>query len=604
MIRNINVSASSYLGIVTEAKENYYLFSSFKGRFYVYDSNNAYDEGDIIQIKGDRRLLEKEFLEEKFDFNEYLINKGYYYQLYVKEEKMIVNSFFSRKSLIIFLKGKINENSFLLIKSLFFGENDRNSYYYFLSQSLQFYMITSLGSPYFSLINKKLLKKVNKNFKKVLFWLILIPFIILNPRRLLWIRLIVFELINFVLEKKKIKISLLKKVSLSLIILLFLNPYYAFQNGFIVSYIILISYALINPLINKKNKLLKTIITFLLLQAILLINNWLVYYEINLLLPLLSLIMPIFYLFYFLLTFCLFTRHYKGIEVITSMYNNFLTLIEDVRINIVLGKLSNYIVVLLIISSLFVFIEYGKNNYRYLRNNVIVICCLLFSEIIPFNKYEQSISFINVGQGDAILIRNKGKTFLVDTGGSTSFDIANEVLIPFFKRNQIMKIDYLLVTHEDHDHNGGREELIKKGYVSNIIDSKTVFPINFYGIYINNLNIWQNDFSSSNDKSYVLSLKVNHKSWLLMGDAEIKIENKMLDYYKDLKHDYIKIGHHGSNTSSSLLFLEAVSPSVAIISCGKNNLYGHPHKEVINRLKSLDIEIKRTDIEGTIKFYF
>lgn len=88
-----------------------------------------------------------------------------------------------------------------------------------------------------------------------------------------------------------------------------------------------------------------------------------------------------------------------------------------------------------------------------------------------------------------------------------------------------------------------------------------------------------------------------------MGDATENVEKKMLNHYKNLHHDYLKIGHHGSNTSSSLSFLKAVSPKVAIISCGKNNRYGHPSKEVISRLNKLDIEIKRTDVDGTIKFY-
>lgn len=605
MIRNINVSSSYYIGIVTEAKENYYLFSSVKGKFYVYEKNNLFDEGDIIKVKGERVLLEKESIEEKFDFNNYLNNKGYYYRLYVNEKKIIINSLFSRKSLINRIKGKINDDSFSLIKSLFFGEIDRTSDFYYQSESLKFYIITSLGSSYFTLINRKVLKNTNKSFKKAIFWICLTPFIIFNPKRFLWIRLLIFDLINYAYDKRKVKASLLQKVSLSAVVLLFINPYYAFQNSFIVSYAILLSYALINPLINKKKKIIKVGVNFLFMQMILMINTWCSYYEVNLLLPLLSLITPLIYLIDAILTIFLFINYYKGIDYITGVYKNILSIIDDVKINIVLGKLSIYILLLLIIFSLFSIIEFAKNNNKYLKNNLFIVSLILLGEVLPFNKYEQSITFINVGQGDSILIRNKGKSLLIDTGGSKSFDIVTETLIPYFKKNQIMKIDYLLITHEDYDHMGGREELIEKEYILNIIDSKTTFPINFNGIYINNLNLWQNEFlDNNNNKSYVLSFEVNDKKWLLMGDAEEKVEHKLLDYYADLKHDYIKIGHHGSNSSSSLSFLKAVSPKVAIITCGKNNSYGHPHEEVLRRLKSLDVDVRRTDLDGTIKFYF
>jgi len=121
---------------------------------------------------------------------------------------------------------------------------------------------------------------------------------------------------------------------------------------------------------------------------------------------------------------------------------------------------------------------------------LVIVFMLLIGEIIPFNKLEQSITFINVGQGDSILIKNKGQTLLIDTGGSTYFNVATESLIPYFKRNQISSLDYLLITHEDYDHMGGREELINQGYIKNIINEKTVFPFNFNGIYIS--------FSTSN----------------------------------------------------------------------------------------------------------
>jgi competence protein ComEC len=97
-------------------------------------------------------------------------------------------------------------------------------------------------------------------------------------------------------------------------------------------------------------------------------------------------------------------------------------------------------------------------------------------------------------------------------------------------------------------------------------------------------------------------MELMNKKWLFMGDAPNWVEKKVVEEHPELDCDILKAGHHGSDTSSSLLFLKAVTPEVAILSCGLNNSYGHPHISVLNRLKSLGIKIRRTDEEGTISY--
>ena len=123
-------------------------------------------------------------------------------------------------------------------------------------------------------------------------------------------------------------------------------------------------------------------------------------------------------------------------------------------------------------------------------------------------------------------------------------------------------------------------------------------------IKIDNYNLWQNDATDKNNSSYVLSIQMSKRSYLLMGDADKEIENKIMKHFRNIKHDVIKVGHHGSSSSTSEKFLKEVNPSAAVISCGKNNKYGHPSKEVIDLLNKYDIEIYRTDERGTIKFYY
>jgi competence protein ComEC len=97
-------------------------------------------------------------------------------------------------------------------------------------------------------------------------------------------------------------------------------------------------------------------------------------------------------------------------------------------------------------------------------------------------------------------------------------------------------------------------------------------------------------------------MELMNKKWLFMGDAPTWVEKKVVEEHPELDCDILKAGHHGSDTSSSLLFLQAVTPEVAILSCGLNNSYGHPHISVLNRLKNLGIKIRRTDEEGTISY--
>ena len=119
-----------------------------------------------------------------------------------------------------------------------------------------FYPFINISGSFFSFIKNKTFKLDKKKPKKWLFWIILLPFILLRPNRFLWIRLLVFEIINYVSKKKGIKLSLIKKVSLSMIVILFINPYYAYQSSFILSYLILIMSALVIPLIKRKKRFL------------------------------------------------------------------------------------------------------------------------------------------------------------------------------------------------------------------------------------------------------------------------------------------------------------------------------------------------------------
>ncbi|MFA6862129.1 MAG: MBL fold metallo-hydrolase [Bacilli bacterium] len=248
-------------------------------------------------------------------------------------------------------------------------------------------------------------------------------------------------------------------------------------------------------------------------------------------------------------------------------------------------------------------------NYHFKRPamfSALGIPLILLISFCPdyFDHYE--VTFIDVGQGDSTLIRNGKSNILIDTGGSTKTDLGTNCLVPYLRKRKIRKLDAVLITHLDYDHYGALESLKNHFQVDQVIYGNDFadFENHSYvlgNLKIKNLNLY-NISTDTNDQSGVFSFSIKDTSFLIEGDAPINIEKKILKDNPDIKVDYLKLGHHGSKTSSCFEYLKALEPKIAIISCGLNNQYGHPDKEVIARLEKLNIEYHRTDYEKTITY--
>ncbi len=248
---------------------------------------------------------------------------------------------------------------------------------------------------------------------------------------------------------------------------------------------------------------------------------------------------------------------------------------------------------------------------------------------VPIAKEgEISIHFIDVDQADSALILDGDKVMLIDAGNYPN-DSHKDYMLKYLRDRGVETIDYLVLTHAHGDHIGGAPEVINSFDVKNCIMSKQphtskTFERTLDALEDKNVNVLpaeagdtytlgsatfeilgalQEEYKDLNDSSVVLRLDFGERSILFTGDAEKVAEAEMVERYSGtskLDTDVLKVGHHCSGSSTTQEFLSLVTPSVAIISCGVNNEYGHPHQAVLNRLAGSRTEILRTDKQGTI----
>lgn len=228
---------------------------------------------------------------------------------------------------------------------------------------------------------------------------------------------------------------------------------------------------------------------------------------------------------------------------------------------------------------------------------------------------ELKVYFFDVGQADSIFVMSSGECMLIDAGNNAD----GKLIVKQLENMNIDTIDYVVGTHPHEDHIGGLDDVINNFKIKNVLMPKKTTTTKTYedvlkAIKNANLKIKtpkvgdifyvgmakcevmgiENDAENLNENSIIIELTYGDKKFLFTGDAEVA--NEKLRSWDDI--DVLKVAHHGSRTSSSEEFLEQVKPEYAIISCGQDNDYGHPHKEVIGRLKG--VKIYRTDEEGTI----
>jgi len=623
-----------YLKLTIDANEKligrYYFKTKAEKELFI----KSVDVYDTLRLNGELEEAEGSKDIYSFDYKQYLKSKNINYIIKIDKITLISKekSFF--KGIKCFL---LKRNSNPYIKAFIFGNNksiitDVMSSYQEIGIS-HLFAISGMHIGLLTLVISKLLMKLNIKEKYIFIIISLFLFFYLfitgvSPSILRAIFFYLFFSIN------KIYNFNIKGVNIFLLIFsisLLVNPYYIHEVSFLYSYTISFSILLVGNKISNssyfKRLFLTSLISFIVSFPITIyffnqINILSVFYNM-LFVPFISMIVfPLSIITYI-------------IPFFEPIFNVFISLMEFLALKfnsisfskLIFPSLPRYYYILYIVGVVIFIYFYNKKIISVLP----ILLLALFNYLYPVFFNQNYLMFLDVGQGDSILIHSKDKTMLVDTGGVINYSrekwqerknkksLTNYVTIPVLKKLGIRKIDYLVLTHGDFDHMGEALKLIKQYRVEdiylnqgnfNLLEKKVIKKYRHVyqirekeEIVLGNINIVQinKEFSDENDSSSILLMYYKNKKILLTGDASKKSEEYILNKYNIGKIDVLKIGHHGSKTSTSDELLKELRPSLAIISCGKNNRFNHPHKETIDKLKEYRIKYLRTDISGTIR---
>lgn len=581
--------------------------------------------GSSVIVKGKLVSPKNNTVPYLFNYKKYLYNKRVYYTLKIDNIKILKensNPFIKLKNRVIKHVNSYKDSTylyaFILGKTELISDEVLTSYrengisHLFALSGLH----VSIFSSILLFILKKLRFKEILNYVLIFIFLLLFSFITGFSPSILRATLLFFLLgINKVFY---LNIRTLDILYLVFIILVIINPFIIYNLSFILSFTAAFFLIFSSDLLKGKNYFVSLFkVSLLSYFASLPLSIYYFGYT-NLLGTILNLVfVPLVSFVVFPLTLLTFiiSKFYSILNITTNLLESLSLLFNKFKIIIYFPRI-NLIFVFIYLSILMLYIKFKKKICLYL-----IIVLLIFFKIRPYMDNNTYIYYIDVGQGDSILVvtPHLNKTILIDTGGIVSFNenyksnIVKNKTIPFFRRIGINKVDYLFLTHGDYDHAGEANELlsnfcvkkvfINKGNINNIekkINNKEVLMLkNFVidNIKVNSLN--NNVFNNENDNSTVLLFNIYDYKFLFMGDASIKTEEYLLNNYILPNVDILKVGHHGSYTSTSTDFINVIKPKYSVISVGENNIYKHPNKSVLDILDNT--KLFRTDVDGTIE---
>ena len=580
------------------------------------------DYGDYIEVEGVMYRPKNNTIPNCFNYKKYLNNKDIFYIMKANYMRVISetrNPLFIIKKFLVKRIDRIDKTGY--IRALVLGDKsylDNYSVYQKIGVS-HLFAISGMHVTLLMTIFLRIFKRFR--FKYILLDLLLIcyGFIILFPSSIK--RALLFLFFKQFNSKYSLNLTNIRILFLTAFFLLVFNIKTIYDPSFVYSFTCVFGLLYSDSRVYIRNRFLRvfksTVIVALFTLPLSLYFN----YEYNFLsilynvflIPFVSFLVYPLSLVSVLLSFLypLFELFINTLQFLCNVFSrwNFLTL----NMSFSIGKLLIYYFLL--------FLFLNKSRFFFLG---IIVFFLAVKISVKFDS-SYRVYFFDVGQGDSSLLISPfgGDAVLIDTGGNaTNMDYhVSDDIISFLKSISITKLESLVLTHGDFDHMGEAINLVNNFKVDKVIfdcgeyndlekelikvlDKK---HIKYYSC-IKELNIDKNklyflqtkEYDNENDNSNVIYTEFNGYKFMFMGDAGFTTEKEILDKYNLPDIDVLKVGHHGSKTSSSKEFIDEINPKYSIISVGKNNRYGHPNKETLNNLTNS--KIYRSDQDGSVMF--
>lgn len=630
------------LKLTLKGKEKIIGYYYFKTENEMYEYLERLELGMILRLKGKMDKPKNNTIPNGFNYKKYLKYHKINYFMVANDVEIIQRNssvFYYIKSKLIKRIDKIDDTGYL--RTFILG--DKSLLDDIMIKNYQNNGIShlfSISGMHVSLLVSMLMFILNKvSYSNYYKYGIVIPillfYLFLTGVSSSILRTVIMFIVFAINKIFNLKIKRMDLMLIVLIISILINPFILQDMGFQFSYIISFTLVLFYKKVSKINNVLKrnayvSLICFCVSFPICVYN----FCEVNIFSIILNIVMiPIVSLIVFPMTLLtlVFPFMFSVYKVIIDMLENFNSVISTFNLfEVILAKPS-----FLVICFYYLVIYLSIWNSKFFAFFILMI---LFHK--GYVYYDKSFVFtvLDVGQGDSIFIKlpyNKGNV-LIDTGGKVSigdsneewklskkeFSLVDNSIIPYLKSLGIEKLDYLIITHGDFDHMGEAQNLIKKFGVNNVIFNKGEYNklerdlikllvqknINFsksdktlvINKYIFNfLNQTIYNGNAENENSNIIYFNFKEYKFLLMGDASEVNERDIVKKYNINKVSFLKVGHHGSKTSSSKRFVDTINPAVSLISVGRNNRYSHPNKEVLDNLKKS--RIFRTDEVGSIE---
>lgn len=620
--------------------------------------------GATCQIKGTLQIPRMATNPGQFDYYHYVKNKGIHYELilnnkddiYCDGRKWLDNIYQFRRAIITNVNKMLSNETAQWLNALILGDRsfiDRHTIQLFQQWGLSHILAISglhvgiiVTIIYFILVKSLLTTREKAQLLIILF----LPFFALTTggQPSVW-RASLMVLLFLLLNRFKRKVELLDIFSIVFIILLVSDKtmihHIGFQFSFLVTFGLLLSRSLLNQ---SKSRLYKAFVISFVAQMIILPVQLHYFYSFQPLSIFLNLIVIPYYsivviplMFLLLLILFLPKRIIHLIDhcfiIVHDYFLSFLQFVNDnLNFPLLMGEFHPlfYLFYYLFFYFMMMFLEQKKRLQSFIVG-MFLICVLLSPALKYYISPVGTVTMLDIGQGDAFLIElpyRKGVIF-IDVGATVSFpdfeptDFEyNSIIQPYLNKRSIYEIDAVFLSHEHADHFGSLPYLI------NDKDVKVIFTSHFFRwendlktilkrrdvqiekvqfnekVTINGHQFFvlapEYDLNDANNNSLVLYTKIGPKSWLFTGDVEERAERQLIDIVKRIDIDILKVAHHGSHTSTTEEFLQAVRPKHVFIAVGNNNMYGHPAKDVINRLEEDNITIFRTDEDGAVQYMY